>query len=198
MTSEVELFSPDTFWFAIWTRSRQEKFVASMLESLGIAHFLPLKTEIHRWSDRNQSVTVPLFKGYLFARLDPTKESRLRVLNTPGVAGLVGNQAGPLPVPDYEIESVRAVITQKMQYAAYPSIPIGTRVRVVRGALTGIEGTLLRTSGESKLVLSVEMIHQSVAVNIKSSDVEPVRIRAYAPAVPRNRGDFRGMTAVHS
>jgi transcriptional antiterminator NusG len=174
MTSGVEYYSPDTFWFAIWTRSRQEKVVASMFESLEITHFLPLKVEIHRWSDRKQIVTIPLFKGYLFARLNPTKDCRLRVLNTPGVAGLVGNQAGPLPVPDYEIENIRAVITQKMQYSAYPSIPIGNRVRVVRGALAGIEGTLLRTHAESKLVLSVEMIHQSIAVNICSSDVEPI------------------------
>lgn len=183
MTSEVEYFSPDTFWFAIWTRSRQEKVVASIFESLGIENFLPLKTEVHRWSDRKQSVTIPLFKGYLFARLNPTKDSRLRVLNTPGVAGLVGNQAGPLPVPDYEIESIRAVIAQKMQYTAYPSIPIGTLVRVVRGPLTGTNGTLVRTYGESKLVLSVEMIHQSIALSIGSADVEPIGVRTHVRTV---------------
>ncbi len=183
MTSEDVCYSPGSSWFAIWTRSRQEKAVASVFEALGIAHFLPLKSEIHRWSDRNQTVTTPLFKGYLFARMNPTKDTRFRVLNTPGVAGLVGTQAGPLPVPDYEIENIRTVITQKMQYSAYSSIPIGNRVRVIRGALAGVEGTLLRAHADSKLVLSVEMIRQSIAVSISVTDVEPVGTPAHAQTV---------------
>jgi transcription antitermination factor NusG len=190
MTSEDVHYSPDTAWFAIWTRSRQEKLVASIFDSLQVVHFLPLKSEIHRWSDRKQAVTIPLFQGYLFARLNPTKDTRLRVLNTPGVAGLVGNQAGPLPLPDYEIENIRTVITQKMQCSTYASIPIGDRVRVIRGALAGVEGTLLRAHADSKLVLSVEMIRQSVAVSICASDVEPIgapshaQIASEAPAIP--------------
>ena len=180
MTSEDICHSPGSSWFAIWTRSRQEKAVASIFEALGIAHFLPLKSEIHRWSDRSQTVTTPLFKGYLFAQLNPTKDTRFRVLNTPGVAGLVGNQGGPLPVPDYEIENIRTVITQKVQYTAYPSIPIGDRVRVIRGALAGVEGTLLRAHADSKLVLSVEMIRQSMAISICASDVEPIGAPSHA------------------
>lgn len=172
-------YSAGIAWFAIWTRSRQEKTVAAAFESLGIVHFLPLMPEIHHWSDRKKAVAVPLFKGYLFVRLNPGGDTRLRVLNTSGVAGLVGNQTGPLPIPDYEIESIRTVIAQKMQYSAYsstayPPISIGTRVRVIRGALTGIEGTLLRSHLDSKLVLSVEMIRQSIVVNIPASDVEPI------------------------
>jgi len=48
-------------WFAVWTRSRQEKVAASTLETLGVPHFLPLKSETRQWSDRKQKVSVPLF-----------------------------------------------------------------------------------------------------------------------------------------
>lgn len=174
MTPEEEHRALDMAWFAIWTRSRQEKVVATMFESYGIMCYLPLTSEIHHWSDRKQTVTIPLFKGYLFARLNPARDSRLRILNTPGVAGLVGNQSGPLPVPDYEIENLRTVIAQKVQYSVYPTIPVGTRVRVIRGVLAGVVGTLLRAQADSKLILSVEMIHRSIAVTIHASDVEPL------------------------
>jgi len=176
MAFEESQDDSQTAWFAVWTRSRQEKVVAAMFQSFDITHFLPLKAEVHRWSDRKQTVTTPLFRGYLFVRLNPNRDSRLRVLSTPGVAGLVGNQTGPLPVPDYEIENIRTVITQKVQYSTFPSIPIGNRVRVIRGVLAGVEGTLLRTAADSKLVLSVEMIQQSIAVSVHASDVEAIEM----------------------
>ena len=162
------------FWFAVWTRSRQEKVAASMLEAIGIRHFLPLKTEVHRWSDRDQAVTIPLFRGYLFVQLDPTKDSRLRVLNIPGVAGLVGNQNGPLPIPDKEIDGIRTVLAEKVTYSPYPFFTLGERVRVRHGALAGVEGRLVRSNTDAKLVLSVEMIQQSIAVNVRASDVEGI------------------------
>lgn len=176
MTAESNDYAPDTSWFAVWTQSRQEKIAAAMLESLGVIHFLPLKSAVHRWSDRNQTVSTPLFNGYLFVRLNPSKDSKLQVLKAPGVAGLVGNQTGPLPIPDYEIENIRIVIAQKVQYCASSSIPVGNRVRVMRGVLAGVEGTLLRTHDDSKLVISIEMIQQSVVVSISASDVEPIGI----------------------
>ncbi|MGA7110565.1 MAG: UpxY family transcription antiterminator [Terracidiphilus sp.] len=186
MAAKDNYHALDTSWFAVWTRSRQEKVAAAMLEALEVPHFLPLKSEVHRWSDRKQTVTIPLFSGYLFVRLNPNKDSRLRVLNVPGIAGLVGSQAGPLPIPDYEIENIRTVIAQKMQYSTYPEIPIGNRVRVMRGSLAGIEGTLLRTQTDSKLVLSIELIQQSIAVTIHASDVEPLGLPRYSPTLLRN------------
>jgi transcription antitermination factor NusG len=165
----------ETSWFAVWTRSRQEKTAASTLGTLGVEHLLPLKAELHRWSDRNQVVTAPLFPGYLFVRLNPLSESRFRVLNTPGIAGLVGNQAGPLPIPDEEIENIHRVLATKLQTSSYEFLSVGERVRVTRGALAGIEGKLVRSNADSKLVISVEMIRQSIALSIHASDVEPLQ-----------------------
>ena len=101
-------------WFAVWTRSRQEKSSAALLEAIGIPHFLPLKPEVHQWSDRKQTVTVPLFSGYLFVHINPAGGSRLEVLKTPGIAGFVGNQVGPLPVPDQQIEDIRTVLETRV------------------------------------------------------------------------------------
>lgn len=162
-------------WFAVSTRSRQEKVAAAMIESLGVASYLPFKTESRQWSDRKQKVTLPLFSGYLFVRMNLLDGSKLRVLKVPGVAGLVGNSSGPLPIPDHQIEAVRAVVAQGMECTVLSLLEEGDLVRVARGPLVGVEGRLVRINSESRLVISIEMIHRSLAVSVSRNDVELVR-----------------------
>jgi transcription termination/antitermination protein NusG len=172
MNDTVENDSTDTRWFAVWTRSRQEKVAAAMLNMVGVDHFLPLKSELRQWSDRKQTVSVPLFCGYLFVRMNPTKDSRLEVLKAPGIAGFVGNSAGPLPIPDQQIEDIRTLLDRRVDCTVIPILEEGDRVRVVRGPLTGIEGRLLQSNSSSRLLISIEMLHKSIAVSLSSKDVE--------------------------
>jgi len=158
-------------WFAVWTRSRQEKFAASILSTLHIPNFLPLKSEVRQWSDRKQSVEVPLFSGYVFVQIDPNKESRLQVLKTPGIVGLVGNQAGPIAIPEQQIEDIRRILSKRIDCAVLPLVEKGDRVRVVRGPLTGLTGILVRSHSADRLVISIEMIQKSLSVNVSRSDV---------------------------
>jgi transcription antitermination factor NusG len=162
-------------WYALWTRSRQEKVTAVMIESLGVPNYLPFKTVLRQWSDRKQKVTVPLFSGYLFVRMNLLDGNKLRVLNLPGAAGFVGNSIGPLPIPDYQIEAVRSVVTQGMECTVHSLLEEGDLVRVVRGPLAGVEGRLIRFSSASRLVISIEMIHRSLSVGISRNDVELVQ-----------------------
>lgn len=164
--------SSATHWFAVWTRSRQEKVAASLLETLGVQHFLPLKSELRQWSDRKQTVTTPLFAGYLFVRMDLAQDGRLQVLKVPGIVGFVGNSVGPLPIPDWQIESIRAILNKRVEYSVLPLLKEGDRVRVVRGALAGAEGKLVRNNSASRLIISVELIHKSLAVSVSPKDVE--------------------------
>src|ERR1700723_357279 len=161
-------------WYAVLTRSRQERVATLMLEYMMIANFLPLLSQERRWSDRKQMVNLPLFPGYVFVRIARSSELQLRVLKIPGVVGFVRNQTGPLPVPDREIEDVRAVLSHGIGCSPYPFLKAGDRVRVVRGALVGLEGTLIRCGSQSKLVISVEMIQRSVSIDVALSSVEPV------------------------
>ena len=171
----LESCHADSQWFAVWTRSRQEKVAAAMIESLGVSNYLPFRTELRQWSDRKQKVTVPLFSGYLFVRMNLLDGSKLRILKLPAVAGFVGNSSGPLPIPDYQIEAVRAVVTQGVECTVHSLLEEGDLVRVVRGALAGVEGRLIRFNSVSRLVISIEMIHRSLSVSISRNDVEPVQ-----------------------
>jgi len=161
-------------WFAIWTRSRQEKVAASRLEAIGIPHYLPLTTELRQWSDRKQRVTLPLFSGYLFVQMNPLDRRNLQVLNVPGVAGFVGNSKGPLPIPDQQVEAIRKVLCEQVECTVLPLLEEGDRVRVVRGALAGLEGRLIRSNSASRLLISVQAIHKSLSVNIARQDIEPL------------------------
>jgi transcription antitermination factor NusG len=165
-------FLAETSWYAVLTRSRQEKVASSMLDGLGIPNFLPLVRETRQWSDRKQVVSVPLFPGYLFVRI-LLCELQLHVLRVPGVVTFIGNQNGPQAIPDAEIDSVRTVLSRRVQCTPCSIPKFGDRVRIVRGLLAGIEGTLVRSGQDTNLVISVAMIQQSIAIHVDGSDVEP-------------------------
>jgi transcription antitermination factor NusG len=161
-------------WYAIVSRSRHEKLVASALTNTGITAFLPLVTEMHRWSDRQKLVEVPLFPGYVFVQIPNTQEAQVRVLKTIGVVQFVRNRCGAAAITDKEISDVRAVLDQKLDCSPYPFLQLGERVRIRGGSLDGVEGILVGRDSKSKLVISIELIQRSLAVRVYNFDVEPI------------------------
>jgi transcription antitermination factor NusG len=161
-------------WYAVMTRARHEKIIAHRLQEQGISTFLPLVTEVHRWSDRKKKVELPLFSCYLFTRLAPTNEARLRVLWVDGVFQLVGVRGEGTPIPDEQIEALRTLVERRLPLCSYPFLRIGQRVRIRSGSLNGLEGILVGRNGDQTLVVSIEAIQRSLAVRIEGYDVEPV------------------------
>jgi transcription antitermination factor NusG len=166
--------APESHWYAVWTRSRQEKTTSALLDSLGVQNYLPLKSELRQWSDRKQMVETPVFSGYLFVYINLMTNIRLQILESPGVVALVGNQTGPLSIPDQEIDDIRTVLAARVAYSLQSSLQNGDRVRVIRGVLAGVEGTLVRNNPESRLLVSIDMIRQSLGVSVSPEDVERV------------------------
>lgn len=161
-------------WYAVVSRSRHEKLVATALTNTGITAFLPLVTEMHHWSDRQKLVEVPLFPGYVFVQIPNSQEAQLPVLKTSGVVQFVRNRCGAAAIADKEISDVRAVLDQKLCCSPYPFLQLGQRVRIRGGSLDGVEGVLVGRDSDSKLVISIELIQRSLAVSIYNFDVEPV------------------------
>jgi transcription antitermination factor NusG len=182
MNCDSQILMPESQWFAVWTRARQEKVVATIFEAIGVPHFLPLKSELRQWSDRKHLITVPLFSGYIFVSLNLAKDSTLPVLKTPGVVAFVKSQTGPLAIPDRQIEDIRTVLAAGARYSVQPHLKEGDRVRVVKGALAGIEGILIRANSESRLLLSIDMIRQSIAVSVSPDEAELVDTGYVIPA----------------
>jgi transcription antitermination factor NusG len=162
------------FWYAITTRSRQEKVAANVLEGLGVRAFLPLVEEVHKWSDRKKTVSVPLFASYLFVQIPPSREAQVQVLRAPCVVSFVGNHCGPLAIPEKEIDDVRSVVLKGVDYSLYPYLKTGDQVRIVGGALDGIEGTLISQGADTKLVISIQLLQRSLAVSVYGYEVKPI------------------------
>jgi transcription antitermination factor NusG len=149
-----------------------------MLSRLGVRHYLPLKSELRQWSDRKQAVEVPLFAGYLFIWINSLMNQRLEVLTVPGIVAFVGNQTGPLSIPDQQIEDIRTVLTRRVECTVLPLLEEGDRVRVVRGPLAGVEGRLLQSNSTTRLLISIEMIHKTLSVRVSRQDVELINRQA--------------------
>lgn len=160
-------------WYAILTRSRHEKLVHTQLQAKGITSFLPLVSRVHKWSDRKQTVELPLFPGYAFVRMTPTAERYYSVLGTTGVAQFVGDGRKGIPIPEKEIEDIRTIVNQKHPFSSHPFLKTDQRVRIRGGCLDGVEGTLVSQNSKS-LVVSVEMIRKSISICVDGYDVEPV------------------------
>jgi len=165
-------------WWALYTRHQHEKTVAEMLSTKGFEIFLPLYDSVRRWKDRKKLLSLPLFPCYVFVR--GGLDRRLQVVTTPGVHMILYHGEHVAMIPEVEIEAIRRAVEGSLRIEPHPFLKCGERVRVTRGSLEGVEGILVRKKNLYRLVLSVDMMAQSVAVEIDATDVEPVTARNFA------------------
>jgi transcription antitermination factor NusG len=162
----------DSAWWALYTRHQHEKAVAEMLAAKGLQVFLPLYQSQRRWKDRRVMLSLPLFPCYLFVR--GAARRRTQVVTTPGVQMIICRGEDPAAIPEVEIEAIRRSLEGNRRVEPHPYLKCGQRVRVKRGSLEGLEGVLVRKKNLCRLVLNVEMLAQSVGVEIDAADVETV------------------------
>jgi len=160
-------------WYALHTRPRHEKKVDIELQEKGVVTYLPLLTQVRRWSDRRKTIRVPLFSCYVFVRSILDSATRLRISTLWGALGLVGFNGHTLSIPDPQIESIRTLLASNVGVAPHPFLKAGQRVRVRGGALDGVEGILV-ANRTRRLVISIETISHSLSINLEGQDVEPV------------------------
>ena len=162
--------SSEPRWYAAYTCANHEKRVSEQLGVRRVEHFLPLYCSVRRWQDRRVTLQLPLFPGYVFVRM-PLRE-RLLVMQVPGVAQLVGFDGKPASLPDAEIEALQRSLGKGVGAEPHPYLTAGRRVRVKSGPLAGVEGVLLRRKGNFRVVISIDLIQRSVAVDADVADIE--------------------------
>lgn len=165
--------NPD--WYAIYTRHQHEKVIATLLMEKGFEVFLPVQTVARRWKDRTKQLLLPLFPCYVFIR--GGLERRFDIVTTAGFHSFVGFGDQPVAIPQAEIESIRQAFTSGSRVEPYPFLRFGDRVRIRSGPLEGIEGILVRKKRSVRLVLSVDLLEKSVAVEVDAFLVERVAER---------------------
>jgi transcription antitermination factor NusG len=157
-------------WYAIYTRPSHEKRVAEYFGLREIECYLPSYRTARRWKNRcNVELELPLFPGYVFAHFGWNQ--RVRVLEVPSVVSIVGNGREALPLPNSEIESLRAGLGPR-RAEPHPYLNIGERARILRGPLEGFEGIMVRRNNGLRVVLTLKQILKSVAVEVEECDLE--------------------------
>ncbi|MDI6753964.1 MAG: UpxY family transcription antiterminator [Thermodesulfobacteriota bacterium] len=163
-------------WYCLYTRSRHEEVVYRRLEEKRIHTFLPFIEVWSKRKDRRQKIKRPLFPGYLFVYENLNSWRRLEILKTAGVVKILGNQTGPTPIPETQIESIKKILNGKAAVSPFPYLKEGQLVLVVDGPLKGCEGFLLKKKeGGERLIISLDLLKRSVAVEIEGASVEPAR-----------------------
>ena len=158
-------------WYALYTRARHEKKVAVQLQDHSIEFFLPLHKQKKRWNNGLRvQIESPLFPGYLFTRIDLSR--RLEVLKLAGVISFICTGNGwPVALPVSDIDHLRIAL-DKFRTEPHPFLTIGQSVRIIAGPLAGLEGILIEARNQSKVVLSIDLIKRSVAIEVDSADIE--------------------------
>jgi transcription termination/antitermination protein NusG len=156
--------------YAAYTWVHHEKRVAQQLTERRVDCFLPLYRSIRRWKDRRKELELALFPGYVFVRI--ALRDRLRVLQLPSVVQLVGSRGQPAELPEREMECLRQGLTNQVYGEPHPYLKVGRRVRVIHGPLAGTEGILVRKKDRFRVVVSIDLIMRSVAIEVDAADLE--------------------------
>lgn len=156
-------------WYAAYTCANREKRVALQMNEHQVEHFLPTYETLRRWKDRRVRLEMPLFPGYVFVFL--ALRDRLQVLRLPGVVQLVSVNGHPAALADGQVERLRNALVQ-LCAEPHPYLTVGRRVRIIAGPLRDAEGILLRRKSRCRVILSMDLILRSVAVEVDIADLE--------------------------
>jgi len=156
--------SAEAGWFALRVRPNHERAAERSLHNLGLEAYLPVQRVRRRWSDRIKELEAVLFPGYVFCKFG--YEDRMRVLNSAGVRSIVANGPAPSRVEDAEIEAVRALLRSGRPILQCPFVSVGRRVVIHDGPLASLRGVVMRVRDAWRVVVSVEAINCSVAIEM--------------------------------
>lgn len=159
-------------WFAVQVAPRHEKKVASILSYKGYEQFVPTYESRRIWTDRSKMIELPLFPGYVFCKITHKAVTGL-VIATPGVVRVVGFSGRPYPIPDHEIDAIRK-FSSFPHVSPVPYLKVGQKVRINSGPLSGITGILAQIKNRHRVVVSVDLIMKSIAVDVDVADVHAV------------------------
>jgi transcription antitermination factor NusG len=165
----------------VYTTSRHEKRVAEHFSHREIEYYLPLYRSERKWKDGSRvTLELPLFPGYIFVHI--SRAERVRVLSVPGALAVVGGTGGQAaPLPDDAIDALRLGL-QLRAAEPHPLLTVGQRARIRSGAFAGMEGVVVKKKNSFRVVLTLEQIMQSIAVEVAEGDLEPLGNAAPATA----------------
>ena len=154
----------DHYWLVCHTKPRCEKKFAALMKAEQFEHYLALIQSVRRYAQQTKKFTKPLFPGYVFCRFDVDR--RLRVVTSPNITSIVGVGKKPFPVADEEIQAIQTMVASGLPLEPWKYLEVGQRVRIEGGSLEGLTGILVQEKNSLRVVVNVNLLRRSVAVEI--------------------------------
>jgi transcription antitermination factor NusG len=155
-------------WWVVHTKSRNEKALAHDLIGKNISYFLPMTWKVQRRRHRTLRSLLPLFSGYLF--FCGEENERIETLRTNRVANLieVKDQQKLLG----ELLQIERALRAGAPLTPYRYIKAGQRCRVIAGPFLDLQGIVVTTKNDTRLVLQIDMLGQAASVEIDIDMIE--------------------------
>ena len=176
-------------WIAIYTNPRAEKKVEKNLQDAGFEAYLPLRRELHTWSDRKKWVEVPLLKSYVFTRITSMQLSKVR--EVVGVSFVISFKGQVATIPDREIQMMKDFLAAELdvQVRTTEQLHRGARVRIHTGALAGKEGMLVSDNDGGNFAVEITGISMAMIIHV-DKDLLEVIPDAEQPTKPVRRKKY--------
>ncbi len=151
------------FWFVVQTQPRAEEKARQHLANQGFAPYLPRYRRRVRHARRIETVLRPLFPGYLFVRLDPSKTRWRPVNGTVGVRAILTDGDLPRRVPESIIAGIRAREDEAGAVKlSPPSFKPGQAVRLLEGPFADCDGLFQEMQDDQRVVLLFTLLGREV------------------------------------
>lgn len=159
-------------WYVLHTKSRFENVVHDNLKGKQVEAFLPKMTVVSKRKDRRALIKMPVFPGYVFVRTDLDPREHVEILKTTGAVKLIGVQAGPVPIPEAQIESIRIMTAGDAPIHTGERFRPGQQIMVMSGPFAGVAGSFVRYGAVGRVVVYIQVLGRYAAVEVEEDDVE--------------------------
>lgn len=131
-------------WYVLYTKPRNEKKTAKLLEAKDVEVYCPLQEIVKQWSDRKKKISEPVFRSYIFVKLEAYEQEQTAVLETPGAVRFLWWQKKPGIVRDEEITEIRNFLERYKGVSLTVNFAEGDTVTVADGPFREQTGNIVR------------------------------------------------------
>ncbi|MBU1012585.1 MAG: UpxY family transcription antiterminator [Bacteroidetes bacterium] len=156
-------------WYALYTKSMQEKKVYAEIIKRGFNAYLPLETKIKQWSDRKKKVEVPMIRSYVFVNI--SEKEYYDIVNITGAVRYVTFEGKAVAIPEWQIDAMKKMVEFKApHYYSGERFLKGEMIIIESGPLKGYEGEVVKdNNGKNKIIIRIKDIGYSLILEHAAS-----------------------------
>ena len=181
MRHAIQIHFMNHNWYVLYTRSRCEKKVASLLSKRAIENYCPLNRVVKKWADRHKLVYEPLFSSYVFVKAYPTDVYRIKEVTT-DIVNFVYWLGKPAIIMDAEINNIKDFLNGYSNVTIErKDIRLNDRVKILKGPLMDREGEITAIEN-NKVKLFLPSLGYIMMAEVEMNNIEIIKQPIYQEA----------------